>query len=109
MIECSGISKHFRVARREAGFRNACKAFFRRETTVVPALDNISFSIADGEMVGYIGPNGAGKSTTIKIMCGVLTPDSGSCIINGRTPWLNRTAHVAEIGVVFGQRSQLWW
>lgn len=109
MIECSGISKHFRVARREAGFRNACKAFFRRETTVVPALDDISFSISDGEMIGYIGPNGAGKSTTIKIMCGVLTPDSGSCVINGRTPWLNRTAHVAEIGVVFGQRSQLWW
>ena len=61
MIECSGISKHFRVARREAGFRNACKAFFRRETTVVPALDNISFSIADGEMVGYIGPNACRK------------------------------------------------
>ena len=60
-------------------------------------------------MVGYIGPNGAGKSTTIKIMCGVLTPDSGQCIIDGRVPWKNRVAHVREIGVVFGQRSQLWW
>jgi ABC-2 type transport system ATP-binding protein len=60
-------------------------------------------------MVGYIGPNGAGKSSTIKIMSGVLTPDSGNCIINGRTPWKERKAHVQEIGVVFGQRSQLWW
>ena len=60
-------------------------------------------------MVGYIGPNGAGKNSTIKIMSGILTPDSGECIINGRTPWKDRIAHVREIGVVFGQRSQLWW
>ena len=60
-------------------------------------------------MVGYIGPNGAVKSTTIKIMCGVLTPDSGQCDIEGRTPWINRVKHVRDIGVVFGQRSQLWW
>ena len=109
MIELTGISKSFRVYRREAGFVNAFKALFRREATVIPALDDISFSIADGEMVGYIGPNGAGKSTTIKIMCGILTPDGGECVINGRTPWRDRLAHVAEIGVVFGQRSQLWW
>ena len=63
----------------------------------------------DGEMVGYIGPNGAGKSSTIKVMSGILTPDSGTCVINGRVPWKERTAHVADIGVVFGQRSQLWW
>ena len=60
-------------------------------------------------MVGYIGPNGAGKSSTIKVMSGILTPDSGTCLINGRTPWKERKAHVREIGVVFGQRSQLWW
>mgnify|MGYP000846463284 FL=1 len=109
MIALSGISKSFRVYRREAGFSNAFKALFRREASVIPALTDISFSIGDGEMVGYIGPNGAGKSTTIKIMCGILTPDGGSCVINGRTPWKDRLAHVAEIGVVFGQRSQLWW
>lgn len=109
MIELKGISKSFKVAKRNAGLGNAFKALFNREYEVVKALENISFTINDGEMVGYIGPNGAGKSTTIKIMCGVLTPDSGECIIDGRTPWKNRIAHVREIGVVFGQRSQLWW
>jgi len=109
MIELKGISKSFKVSKRNAGLGNAFKALFNREYEVVKALENISFTINDGEMVGYIGPNGAGKSTTIKIMCGVLTPDSGECIINGRTPWKNRIAHVREIGVVFGQRSQLWW
>jgi ABC-2 type transport system ATP-binding protein len=85
------------------------KALFSREYTTVEALRDVSFTINDGEMVGYIGPNGAGKSTTIKIMCGILTPDNGTCLIDGRTPWRERVAHVREIGVVFGQRSQLWW
>lgn len=109
MIELKNISKTYRIAKREAGLGNAIKALFSREYEFVHALDNISFTIGDGEMVGYIGPNGAGKSTTIKIMCGVLTPDSGGCVINGRTPWEKRIDHVREIGVVFGQRSQLWW
>ena len=109
MIELKNISKTFRVARRSAGFREAAKALFKKEYTEVHALQDVSFTIGEGEMVGYIGPNGAGKSSTIKIMSGVLTPDSGSCIINGRTPWKERTAHVRDIGVVFGQRSQLWW
>ena len=109
MIELKNISKAFRVARRSAGFREAAKALFKKEYTEVHALQDVSFTIGEGEMVGYIGPNGAGKSSTIKIMSGVLTPDSGSCIINGRTPWKERTAHVRDIGVVFGQRSQLWW
>ncbi len=109
MIELSHISKTFRVAKRSAGFREAAKALFRKEYTMVQALQDVSFTIGEGEMVGYIGPNGAGKSSTIKIMSGVLTPDSGSCIINGRTPWRERTEHVQDIGVVFGQRSQLWW
>ncbi len=109
MIEFEGISKTYRVAKRQAGFGNAVKALFSREYELVNALNNVSFTIRDGEMVGYIGPNGAGKSTTIKVMCGVLTPDSGSCVINGRVPWKERIAHVREIGVVFGQRSQLWW
>jgi ABC-2 type transport system ATP-binding protein len=109
MITLQGINKTFRVAKRQAGFSRAVKALFSREYETVHALRDVSFSVADGEMVGYIGPNGAGKSTTIKIMCGVLTPDGGACQINGSTPWRERVAYVREIGVVFGQRSQLWW
>ncbi|NLG89179.1 MAG: ATP-binding cassette domain-containing protein [Clostridiaceae bacterium] len=109
MITLSNINKTFRVARRQAGFGRAVKALFSREYELIHALNDVSFTIKDGEMVGYIGPNGAGKSTTIKIMCGILTPDSGMCKINGRVPWRDRIAHVREIGVVFGQRSQLWW
>jgi len=109
MIELRNICKTFRVAKRNAGFGEALKALFRKEYTYVQALKNVSFSIGDGEMIGYIGPNGAGKSSTIKIMSGILTPDSGECVINGLTPWKNRKEHVRHIGVVFGQRSQLWW
>ena len=109
MITLQGINKSFKVARRKSGLGQAVKALVSRQTETIHALRDVSFTIGDGEMVGYIGPNGAGKSTTIKIMCGILTPDSGSCDINGRTPWKERKAHVAEIGVVFGQRSQLWW
>ena len=109
MIELQDVCKTFRVARRGAGFGRAVKALFHREYTEIHALHNVSFKIEDGEMVGYIGPNGAGKSSTIKVMSGILTPDSGSCVIDGLTPWKRRREHVAHIGVVFGQRSQLWW
>jgi ABC-2 type transport system ATP-binding protein len=109
MITLENINKSFRVAKRQAGFARAVKALFSRDYEIIHALNDVSFTIEDGEMVGYIGPNGAGKSTTIKIMCGVLTPDCGLCNIDGRTPWKDRTRHVADIGVVFGQRSQLWW
>lgn len=109
MIELKNINKTFKVAKRNAGFSEAVKALFKKEYTYINALQDVSFIIDDGEMVGYIGPNGAGKSSTIKIMSGILTPDSGECLINGRTPWKERIAHVQDIGVVFGQRSQLWW
>ena len=109
MIEMRNISKSFRVAKRDAGMKQAVRSLFRREYSTVQALNNISFTVGDGEMVGYIGPNGAGKSSTIKVMSGILTPDSGECLIHGRTPWKSRVEHVREIGVVFGQRSQLWW
>lgn len=109
MIELSDICKTYRVALRNAGFSEAAKALFHREYDYIRALDGVSFSIGDGEMVGYIGPNGAGKSSTIKVMSGILTPDSGKCVIDGRVPWKERKAHAAHIGVVFGQRSQLWW
>ena len=109
MIALHNICKTFRVARRDAGFGQAVKSLFHKEYTLVHALQDVSFTIPDGEMVGYIGPNGAGKSSTIKVMSGILTPDSGSCVIDGLCPWQDRTAHVSRIGVVFGQRSQLWW
>ncbi|WP_160691029.1 ATP-binding cassette domain-containing protein [Clostridium sp. C2-6-12] len=109
MIEVKNLSKTFKVYKRNQGLREAAKALFNRKYEIVQALDNVSFSIDEGEMVGYIGPNGAGKSTTIKIMSGILNPDKGQCIINGRTPWKDRVNHVRDIGVVFGQRSQLWW
>ena len=109
MIKLSHIRKTFRVAKRDAGLGNAVKSFFVRKYDKIEALSDISFEINDGEMVGYIGPNGAGKSSTIKVMSGILTPDSGECVIDGRVPWLERKAHVANLGVVFGQRSALWW
>ena len=109
MIELNNICKSFRVAKRDPGLLAAAKSLFHREYTTVNALDDVSFTISDGEMVGYIGPNGAGKSSTIKIMSGVLSPDSGTCRIDGRIPWKDRVEHVCNIGVVFGQRSQLWW
>lgn len=109
MIELTNICKTFKVARRNAGMKAAVHSLFHREYERIEALRNISFTIPDGEMVGYIGPNGAGKSSTIKVMSGILTPDSGQCLINGRIPWKDRISHVKEIGVVFGQRSQLWW
>lgn len=109
MIELKNVCKTFKVAKRNAGFGEAVKSLFCRDYTYVQALNDVSFTVNDGEMVGYIGPNGAGKSSTVKIMSGILTPDSGECIINGRTPWKDRVDHVRDIGVVFGQRSQLWW
>lgn len=109
MIQAEHLQKTFRVRKRNAGFKNAAKAFFSREYEEIYALNDVSFRIEDGEAVGYIGPNGAGKSSTIKILSGILTPDSGTCVIDGRVPWKDRRAHVSQIGVVFGQRSQLWW
>lgn len=109
MIKLSHISKDYRISKREPGLKAAVKSFVHKEYEIVSALKDISFEISDGEIVGYIGPNGAGKSSTIKIMSGILTPTDGTCVINGKIPWKNRVEYVKEIGVVFGQRSQLWW
>lgn len=109
MIEFNDVCKSYRVARRDSGLGNAIKSLFKREYGTINAISHISFSIGDGEMVGYIGPNGAGKSTTIKILSGILTPDSGNCIVNGQVPWKDRKEYTRQISVVFGQRSQLWW
>lgn len=109
MITMEHVCKTYRIARRNAGFGEAVRALFHREYEEIHALDDISFTIHDGEMVGYIGPNGAGKSSTIKILSGILTPDFGTVLVDGRVPYRDRVHHVREIGVVFGQRSQLWW
>ena len=109
MINVEHVYKSYLVARRDAGFKEACISLFHREKEEIQALSDISFTIQSGEMVGYIGPNGAGKSSTIKILSGILTPDKGNCVIDGMIPWKNRKDYVRNIGVVFGQRSQLWW
>jgi ABC-2 type transport system ATP-binding protein len=103
------LVKEFRIAERKPGLWGALRGVARRSYRTVRALDNISFAIDPGELVGYIGPNGAGKSTTVKTLAGILVPDRGTCEVRGRVPWRHRIAHVAEIGVVFGQRTQLWW
>ena len=109
MITFQDISKTYKVAKREPGLGAALKAIAKREYLYIEALKNVSFTIERGEIIGYIGPNGAGKSTTIKILSGILVPTSGKCTILGRTPWEDRIEHVKNIGVVFGQRSQLMW
>lgn len=108
-IAVDGISKSFRVYERPAGRFSVIRGAFTRKIREVRALEGISFRVDSGELVGYIGPNGAGKSTTVKIMSGILNPDAGSCDIGGFVPWKQREEYVRHIGVVFGQRSQLWW
>lgn len=108
-IEVKHINKTFKVPLKSEGKFSTLKSFFNRKYKSIKAIDDISFSIKKGEVVGYIGPNGAGKSTTIKILSGILVPDSGKVKIKNMTPWQERQKYVSNIGVVFGQRSQLWW
>ena len=109
MIEVSHLSKHFKIAQPGEGFGGQLKALFAPTYKTIQAVNNISYTIQPGEIVGYLGPNGAGKSTTIKLLTGVLTPSSGSVKVHGITPHRDRTANAYRIGVVYGQRSQLWW
>lgn len=109
MIELKSVSKQYKIAVREKGLKGTLKSFFKRKFKIVEALKDVSFKINDGEIVGYIGPNGAGKSTTIKIMCGILSPTSGECLIDGFVPHKQRKDYVKNIGAVFGQRSNLSW
>lgn len=108
-IVVENLVKTFEVAERQAGMWGAVRGLVSRTHRTVHALDGISFELKPGELVGYIGPNGAGKSTTVKTLAGILVPTSGRCEVLGRVPWRERKAHVQQIGVVFGQRTQLWW
>lgn len=109
MIKLTNISKTYKVYGRKAGLLEAFKSLFKRKYKVINALQDVSFEINEGEIVGYIGPNGAGKSTTIKIMSGIIAPTSGTCEINGFNPFKDRMKYVKSIGAVFGQRSNLAW
>ncbi|SFW23941.1 ABC transporter ATP-binding protein [Ruminococcus flavefaciens] len=109
IIEIKNVSKEFKVLNRHEGLKGSLKDLFSRDYKTVRAVDNISMTIQQGEIVGYLGPNGAGKSTTIKMMTGVLEPTSGEILVGGNVPYNNRSKNAQEIGVVFGQRSQLWW
>ena len=109
IIEFKEISKDFKISVKSKNKKKSLLSLFKREKQTIKALTNVNFEIEEGDIVGYIGPNGAGKSTTIKIMSGILTPTSGECNIMGHTPWKDRKKYVKNIGVVFGQRSQLWW
>jgi ABC-2 type transport system ATP-binding protein len=108
-ILVADLVKTFQIAERQPGTWGALRGLVQRRYRTVHALNGISFSLEPGELVGYIGPNGAGKSTTVKALAGILVPDSGRCEVLGRVPWKERMAHVRHIGVVFGQRTQLWW
>lgn len=109
VIEVKNLKKQFKSVRKQKGLKGAIKGLFRPEKKIVTAVDDISFSIERGEIVGYIGPNGAGKSTTVKMMSGILRPTSGEILVNGISPVKDRKAVVKHLGVVFGQRTQLYW
>ncbi len=108
-IIMKNVSKDFKVLNRHEGLKGSLKDLFSRDYKIVHAVDDITMTIDQGEIVGYLGPNGAGKSTTIKMMTGVLQPSRGELIVSGNVPYENRSRNAQEIGVVFGQRSQLWW
>ncbi|WP_143315915.1 ATP-binding cassette domain-containing protein [Clostridium sp. HBUAS56017] len=109
MIEVNNLSKEFKINKKYEGLGGTFKSFFSREYTIKKAVDNLSFYVEKGEILGYIGLNGAGKSTTIKMLSGLLVPTSGECKVNGIIPYNERKTYTKNIGVVFGNRSQLWW
>lgn len=109
LIHIQNLNKHFKILNRREGLSGAFRDLFSGNYRTVRAVDGISYDIETGEIVGYIGPNGAGKSTTIKMMTGILKPTSGVIQVNGRPPYENRIRQAQIMGVVFGQRTQLWW
>lgn len=109
MIDVNNINKEFKIKKKEKGLKGAVKSLFTNDFELKKVVSDISFHIRKGEVVGYIGANGAGKSTTIKMMTGILTPTSGEIIVDGIVPYKEREKNAMNIGVVFGQRTQLWW
>ncbi len=109
IIEARGLTKHFRRPVKEPGLKGAVRHLFRPTWKDVVAVEGIDLAIHSGESVAYVGPNGAGKSTTVKLLTGILVPTSGQVTVNGLTPFENRVENARRIGVVFGQRTQLWW
>lgn len=109
IITVENLSKHFVVYEKESGLKGVFKSFFNAKKIIKKAVDEVSFTVKQGEIIGYIGPNGAGKSTTIKMLTGILTPTSGKLLVDGLIPYQKRTLNAQKIGVVFGQRTQLWW
>ncbi len=109
IIKVENLCKNFTIYEKESGLKGVLKSFFNAKKIIKKAVDDVSFSINQGEIVGYIGPNGAGKSTTIKVLTGILTPTSGTVVVDGLVPYQKRTQNAKKIGVVFGQRTQLWW
>ena len=109
IVVMNHVCKEFRVLNRHEGLKGSIKDLFSRDYKQIRAVNDVSLTVNEGEIIGYLGPNGAGKSTTIKMMTGVLEPSSGEILVNGVVPYNNRTRNAENIGVVFGQRSQLWW
>jgi ABC-2 type transport system ATP-binding protein len=109
VIEVEALHKHYRVPRHHRGLRGALRNLVEARYDVVHAVDGISFRVEAGEFVGFVGPNGAGKSTTLKMLTGVLEPTAGRVVVDGLVPRRDRIAYTTRIGVVFGQRTQLWW
>ncbi len=108
-IVMENLCKDFKVLNRHEGLKGSIRDLFSRDYKTISAVKDVSVTVKQGEIVGYLGPNGAGKSTTIKMMTGVLEPTSGTVLVNGLVPYKDRTKNCENIGVVFGQRSQLWW
>ena len=109
MIDVEGLKKYYKIAKRDKGLLQTMRGLFNRKYEIRKAVDDISFQIKKGEIVGFIGPNGAGKSTTIKMLSGILYPDEGKLGVNGFVPYKQRKQYVKNIGVVFGQKTQLNW
>lgn len=109
MIDVKNLTKDYRRVKRKEGFLGSVRTLFSTEYEVTRAVNDISFHIDEGELVGYIGPNGAGKSTSIKMLCGILVPTSGEIRVNGLVPHKERMTNARQIGAVFGQKTQLWW